>query len=138
MIKILEANTGSVRLVNPKVLEKVVKNKSYDSASPESFDTKDYQNAKNVLSKFDYDLFDEEKDVVESVVRVRRVQLPNKGENWKIFSDGKVAFTVLGAKISKKEKEYLRTPAGFNFLIHQFKDGIKSLNKLRAELKKKL
>lgn len=116
-----------------------MKNKPYDSSvSSEYFDSKDHQNVKSVLSKFDYDLFDEEKDVVERVVRVKRVQMPNKGEKWKITEDGKVVFIVEGTKISKKEREYLRTPDGFNFLIAQYKVGIKSVNKLKIELKKKL
>lgn len=116
-----------------------MKNKTYDnSSSSEYFESKDHQNVKSVLSKFDYDLFDEEKDVVERVIRVKRVQMPNKGEKWKIIENGKVAFIVEGAKVSKKEKEYLRTPDGFNFLISQYKVGIKSVNKLKVELKKKL
>lgn len=115
-----------------------MKNKSFDTLGPDSFDSKDYQNVKNVLSKFDYDLFDEDKHVVEKVVRVKRVQMPNKGEKWRIIENDKIAFTIEGTKISKKEKEYLRTVDGVNFLIAQYKDGIKSLNKLRIELKKKL
>lgn len=116
-----------------------MKNKSYDtSVASEVFDTKDYQNIKHVLNKFDDDLFDEDKDVVEKVVRVKRVQLPNKGEKWRVIENNKVMFTLDGTKVSKKEKEYLRTADGFNFLIHQYKEGIKSLNKLKIELKKKL
>jgi SMC interacting uncharacterized protein involved in chromosome segregation len=101
-------------------------------------DSKDYQNIKNVLSKFDYDLFNEEEDVVEKVVRVKRVSLPNKGERWKILQDNKAVFIIDGSKISKKEREYLRSIDGFNFLITQAKAGIKSLNKLRIELKKNI
>lgn len=109
--------------------------KNYDTSTTDSGESKDY--VKNVLSKFDYDLFDEEQDVVEKVVRVKRVQLPNKGEKWRITENNKVMFTLEGAKISKKEKEYLRTADGFNFLISQYKEGIKSFNQLRLELKKK-
>lgn len=116
-----------------------MKNKTYDSSvGSESFEQKEYQSAKNVLSKFDYDLFDEEKDLVEKVIRVKRVQMPNKGEKWRIMQDGKLVFTLEGTKVSKKEKEYLRTADGFNFLIGQFKDGMKTLNKLKTELKKRI
>lgn len=116
-----------------------MKNKSYDSSvSSDSFESKDYQNVKSVLSKFDYDLFDEDKDIVERVVRVKRVQMPNKGEKWRVLEDSKTVFTLDGAKISKKEKEYLRTADGFNFLIKEYKSGIKSLNALRVNLKKLL
>jgi|ERR1700722_5716614 len=110
--------------------------KTKDNSQHDSSETKDYQNVKNVLSKFDFDLFKEEEDVVEKVVRVKRVSLPNKGERWKILENNKAVFIVEGSKISKKEKEFLRSIDGFNFLIAQAKLGIKSLNKLKVELKK--
>lgn len=93
---------------------------------------------KSVLNKHEYDLFNEEEDVVESVVRVKRVRLPNNGENWKIIENNKVMFIVHGAKLSKKEKEYLRIADGFNFLISQYKNGIKSFSSLKKELKTKI
>ena len=39
-------------------------------------------------------------------------------------------------KISKKEREYLQTVDGFNFILSQAKVGIKSLNSFKVELKK--
>lgn len=93
---------------------------------------------KGTLNRYEYDLFDEEKDKIEKLVRVKRIQMPNKGEKWKIFCDNKPIFVIEGSKISKKEKEYLRTPEGFSFLILQCKNGIKSLNKLRIEIRKKI
>ena len=115
----------------------MVDKNNYGNSGSEGFDTKEYS-GKSVLNKHEYDLFDEEKYCVEKVVRIKRVNTPNKGERWRITEDNKVAFTIESAKISKKEKEFLRTADGFNFLIHQFKSGIKSLNKLRIELKKRL
>jgi len=112
--------------------------KNYESTGSEAFESKEFQSAKNILSKFDYDLFDEDKDVVEKVIRVKRVQLPNSGEKWKIFENTKTVFVLDGSKISKKEKEFLRTADGFNFLIAQYREGIKSLNNLRVELKNKI
>jgi hypothetical protein len=111
-----------------------VKNKSYDTSSGSEIFDKDYH-GKNILNKHEYDLFKESNDVVERVIRVKKVQMPNKGEKWKIFSDGKVVFVISGEKISKTEKEFLRTSDGFNFLIEQAKTGIKSLNQLRTNLK---
>jgi hypothetical protein len=96
------------------------------------------QNQKYNLSKFEFDLYHEEYDVSEKVIRVKRVSLPNKGEKWKIFEDNKVMFVVEGMKLTNKEKEFLRTPDGFNFLIAQYKLGIKSFNSLKSEIKKKL
>jgi len=95
-------------------------------------------NLKYNLSKFEYDLYHEEDDVAEKVIRVKRVSMPNKGEKWKIFEDNKVMFVVEGTKLTNKEKEFLRTIDGVNFLITQYKQGIKSFNSLKKEIKKKL
>lgn len=90
------------------------------------------------LSKFEYDLYHEEDDKTEKVIRVKRVSMPNKGEKWKISEDNKVMFVLEGTKLTNKEKEFLRTADGVNFLIAQYKVGIKSFNSLKNEIKKKL
>lgn len=95
-------------------------------------------NVKYVLSKFEYDLYHEEDDVAEKVIRIKRFSLPNKGERWKIFDDAKVAFVVEGSKLTNKEKEFLRGADGFTFLIAKYKEGIKSFNALKIEIKKRL
>ncbi len=96
------------------------------------------QNNKYSLSKFEFDLYHEESNVVEKIIRVRRFSLPNKGEKWKIFEDNKVMFIVEGCKLNNKEKYFLRTVDGINFLLEKYKCGIKSFNSLRNELKEKL
>lgn len=95
-------------------------------------------NLKYSLSKFEYDLYHEEDDVAEQVIRVKRVSMPNREEKWKVMSDNKLIFTIESPKISKKEREFLQTIDGFNFILGQAKTGIKSLNSFRNELKKKL
>ena len=90
------------------------------------------------LSKFEYDLYHEEDDKVEKVISVKRVSMPNKGEKWKISENGKVMFVIEGTKLTNKEKEYLRTIDGVNFLIAEYKQGIKSFNYIKNEIKKKL
>ena len=90
------------------------------------------------LSKFEYDLYHEEDDKSEKVIRVKRFSMPNKGEKWKIFEDNKIMFIVEGTKLTNKEKDFLRTVDGVNFLIAQYKQGIKSFNSLKNEIKKKL
>jgi hypothetical protein len=82
------------------------------------------------------ELFDEARsEVVERVIRVRRISLPGGSERWKIFSDTKLVFTLEGAKLLKKEREYLRSQDGFNFLISQGKSEIKSFNQIKKALK---
>jgi hypothetical protein len=109
-------------------------NKIKDNIQYNDYEFKD-TNLKYSLNKFEYDLYHEEDDKSEKVIRVRRFNLPNKGERWKIFEDNKIVFIVEGIKLSKKEKEFLRTVDGINFLIKQYKTGIKSFNALRKELK---
>lgn len=96
------------------------------------------QNLKYNLSKFEYDLYHEEDDVAEKVIRIKRVAMPNKGEKWKVFEDSKVIFIIEGTKLTNKEKEFLRTVDGVNFLLAQYKQGLKSINSLKAEIKKNL
>ena len=95
-------------------------------------------NLKYNLSKFEYDLYHEEDDVAEKVIRVKRISMPNKSEKWKIFEDNKVSFIVEGTKLNNKEKDFLRSVDGVNFLIKQCKSGIKSFNSLKNEIKKAL
>ncbi len=96
------------------------------------------QSSKFNISKIEIDLFHDEDNVVEKVVRVKRISLPNKNEKWKVLIDNKVTFVIEGTKISKPEKEFLCTIDGFNFILNRAKVGIKSLNNFRAELRKHL
>jgi len=91
---------------------------------------------KQNLSKFEYDLYREEDDKTEQVIRVKRTGSINKNEKWKVFADTKLVLIIDASKVSKKEKEFLRTIEGVSFVITQAKKGIKSLNKLRIGMKK--
>ncbi len=115
----------------------VTKSKSSGSSYANS-DVPDQQSIKHILSKYEYDLYKEEDDIPQKVIRVKRFSMPNKGEKWKVFEDTKVIFILDGTKLNNKEKDYLRTVEGVNFLITQFKDGIKSLNFIRKEIKSNL
>lgn len=89
-------------------------------------------------SKFDFDLYHDSLDVAFPLYRVKRIALPNDGENWKIFSNSKVICVVEGSKLNKRERAFLRTLEGVNFLLGQAKLGVSSFSALKAELKKKL
>lgn len=112
-------------------------NGEQSKASAPSEEFKD-SNVKYVLSKFEHDLYKEEEDVAEKVIRVKRFSLPNKGERWKIFEDAKPVFVIEGTKLTNKEKDFLRSAEGLTFLIAKYKEGIKSFNSLKAEIKKAL
>lgn len=96
------------------------------------------QNNRLNLSKFESDLFDEAKSKPEPIIRVKRIKLPNDGENWKIFKDDEVIFLVEGLKLSKKERIFLRTIEGVSLLMKEAKSGIRSLNSLKKEINKYL
>lgn len=136
-IKLLTIDMGNIKYMNPKSIEKTVPNKSNTEPAPITDEFKE-QNLKYNLSKFEYDLYHEEDDISEKVIRVKRFSMPNKGEKWKVFEDAKPMFIVEGTKLTNKEKEFLRTIDGVNFLISLYKNGIKSFNHFRTELKKKL
>jgi len=121
--------------VSLEKLEKIMTNKPVDPAVENEF--KD-QNLKYNLSKFEYDLFHEEDDIAEKIIRVKRYSLPNNGERWKIFEDSKVMFVLEGTKLTKKEKAFLRTADGISFLIFQYKNGINSFNHIKTEIRNKI
>lgn len=129
--------------VDPHVIEEFMptkNNPSDSSAAPAGVEDLAIKEIgqKHPLSKFEYDLYHEEDDVTLPVIRVKRISTSNKVEKWKIFEDTKAVFVVEGAKLNNKEKEFLRTPDGFNFLIAQYKRGIKSFNSLKIAIKKRL
>lgn len=97
--------------------------------------TQEYTN-KFTLSKLDHDLYREEEDVLNPVYRVKRINMPNKGCKWKITLNDKLLFVIEGLKLSKNEKDFLDTANGFNFMLNQAKNGIKSFNNFRIELRK--
>lgn len=89
-----------------------------------------------IKSKFDYELFDEEKAaIVSKCIHVKRIDLPNKGEKWKILDNSKVIFILEGNKLTKKEKDFLRMPQGISFLIKCGKEGIKNFTSLHKKIK---
>ncbi len=114
-------------------------NKPNQESNPAGIVLDDFKdpNTKSGLSRFDYDLYKEEDDVTEKVIRVKRIAF-SKGERWKIFEDAKVMFTVEGSKLTNKEREFLRTAEGVIFLINRCKHGIRSFNALKKEIKKRL
>lgn len=121
-----------------KTTEKHTDQSSSSSSIPPITEEFKDQNSKYNLSRFEYDLYHDEDNITEKTIRVKRVSMPNKGEKWKILEDNKVVFTVEGVKLGKKEKEFLRTIDGVNFLIERQKLGIKSFNSLKNKIKEKI
>jgi hypothetical protein len=92
---------------------------------------------KFTLNKHEFDLFHEEDNIVHRLIRVKRFAT-SKDEKWKIFDDNKVIMIIEGQKLTAKEKEFLRTVNGSKWLLSKAKEGIKSLNLLKNEIKKQI
>lgn len=131
--KIMECNMSNIKPTNTNSLEQ-----GSSTNFPILDDTKEGGSSKYGLSKFDYDLFKEEDNTVEKVIRVKRVALPNDGERWKFFVDSKVVLIIEGSKFNKKERNFLRSIDGTIWLLSWAKAGITSFNVLKKDLKKKL
>lgn len=96
------------------------------------------QNNKLILSNYDYDLYHDEDNVANKVIRIKKFGNPSKGEKWKIFEDTKIVLTLDGIKFTNKEKSYFYTIEGINFLINQYKSGIKTVSGIKKNLKQVL
>lgn len=102
----------------------------------ENFNAWKKDHSKMVGSKFDADLFDESKAIPAPVIRIKRTNTTSKGERWKIMLNDELIFVIEGAKLSKREREYLRSVAGVSFITQQVRCNITTFSKLRAELKR--
>ena len=113
-------------------------NKYKDTFGSSDQDIKD--NSKSSINYNDFELFKKEdykKNLKNPVIRVKRV-FNSKSEKWKIFEDTKNTLILEGEKLTNKEKEFLRTVDGFNFLIGKYREGVRSFNALKKEIKEKL
>lgn len=90
-----------------------------------------------VLNNQNNELFDDESYVVYRLVNVKRVDLPQNGENWEILEDDRVVFTLKGVRLTNKEKALLRTAEGIQLLMNEYKAGNTSVSKIRRKLKEK-
>lgn len=127
MKKIKEKNLDVIALPEPKL----------DNQPAVGDDFKDFQQKHN-LSKYEYELFKDEDYVKNPVIRVKRFSLPNKGENWKVYNDNKVIDVIEGVKLAAKERDYLRSIDGLQFVIAYCRNGWKSFNAFKTALKVKM
>lgn len=86
------------------------------------------------LLKADNDLFDEKKNIKERLITIRHLRLAKKKEDWLILENNKVALRLKDYRLSKNEKNFLRSIEGFQFLIAQWKAGVKSVSGLKRQM----
>src|SRR5260221_6728679 len=85
----------------------------------------------------EHEFYKEEEDIAYKMITVRRTNL-KRGEDWEISEDKKVVLILKGPRFSNKEKNYMRTVDGMNFIISGYKKGLDSVSKFKTELKKVL
>ena len=113
---------------------------NFDKVEPKNNSSEEPKDSftKYPVSKFDFELYKEEDNIAEKVIRIKRISLPNNGDRWKVFENSTVVLTLEGSKFTNKEKEFLRSVEGANWLLGRAKVGIKSFNSLKKELKKRI
>ena len=89
----------------------------------------------NLGLKVDNELFKEEDFVPQQLIQVRRVDSKKDGEVWRIFDNKKLSVTIAANRFTNVEKEYLRKPAGFLYLIDGYKKGWRSINKFKQNIR---
>ena len=94
----------------------------------------DEKDSKHIMGRFEYELFKEEDNKVEKVVRVKRITV-GKVDKWKFFEDTKCLFTMEATKFTTEERDYLRTPEGFMFLMDIAKKRSFDIMKIKEQLK---
>lgn len=91
-----------------------------------------------VMSKFSGELFRDEVALVPNpIIRVKHIKSAGQ-ERWRIFNDNKNIFTLEGSKVSKKEKQFLYSVEGSQFLLAQSKAGNLTVSGIKKEIKPKL
>lgn len=117
-----------------KVLNEEQDLKEEKKESPQDEDDKVFHD--HVKSVFgDSDLFKDNSYVPNKLVQVKRVNSNKIGENWDIMENGKSVLRLKGDKFTNKEKAFLRTIDGVKFVMEGYKNGWKSLNKFKQEIK---
>lgn len=80
------------------------------------------------------ELFDDDSYVPHPVVSVKRVEY-GKGEDWEILAGDKIVMTIKGVRFTAKEKEFLRSVQGVQFLMRGYKAGWKSVSEFKRNIK---
>lgn len=113
-----------------------------DSDGKKYIDEKDDFFVEHADSKFsatgslrnDFELFDDDSYIKQDLISVKRI-VSNGLENWKVFKNKNTILILKGNRFTKKEKEFLRTPAGVSFIIQGYKNGWKSVSEFKRQLK---
>lgn len=81
-------------------------------------------------------LFDDDSNVVHEIISIRKVMLPNNGLCWEVLRDKKVIISINSNRLTKKERSFLSSVDGMQFLIAQIKSGVFKLKDIKSNIKK--
>lgn len=93
------------------------------------------QGTKHNQSKYEYDLYHEDDNIPGRVIQIKKIGNLKKGEKWKVMEDGKVILTIDGESLTSKERNFLYTVEGVNFLMKFFKKGELTVSALKKGIK---
>lgn len=89
------------------------------------------------LLRSDNEFFNEkDSNIIHSIINVKRIKLPKNGEYWEILVNGKVTLLMKSTRFTNQEKEFLRSIEGMKWLITEYKNGKKSVVKIKEVLRK--
>ena len=113
---------------------KLLENVSVGKAEDIEEYTMDETNPFNNNLRVDGELFKEYERIRHKVIQVKRTEKIKEGEVWKILEDGKLILSLNSNRFTNKEKDFLRTPEGFKYLINGYKDGWRTINKFKQHI----
>jgi hypothetical protein len=77
------------------------------------------------------ELYDEQKDIIFPMLRIKRVSRPKNNERWEIIENGVVLLSLKRSTITNIDAEFLYTVDGIKFLLERFKSGARTIGKLK-------
>src|SRR5690606_26547216 len=72
------------------------------------------------------ELFNDEDYVPHAIIGIKRIEF-GKGEDWEVVVNNKVELVLKGVRFTGKERDFLRTVAGIQFIMKGYKMGWKSV-----------
>ncbi len=79
------------------------------------------------------EFFKTENYIPHVMIRVKRT-ISKGEEQWKVLENNTTVLILKSSRFTNKEKEFLRTQDGFNYIINGFKSGWRSINKFKTNL----
>ncbi len=82
------------------------------------------------------ELYDEQKDIVYPIIRIKRITRPRKNERWEIIENDEVCLSIKRNTLTNTDANFLCTVDGIKFVLSEFKNGARTAGKLRESLRK--